>query len=147
MRIRTYTTVSKKTYYSNWSKAKTVKTKGKKAKNASNDQNLEITMNVGDELDLKSVLTAEESEVTWETSDADIATVSEDGVVRVLQPGEVTITATNEDGDELVVAIRINGAEEIIVMDLDDGVLLQVDEDIVGVEEIGEEIEIELSEE
>jgi len=86
--------------------------------------------------------------MTWETSDADIATVSEDGVVRALQPGKVTITATNEDGDELVVAIRIKEVEEIIVMDLDDdGILLQIDEDIAGAEEIGEEIEIELSEE
>ena len=42
VRIRTYTTVKKKTYYSAWSKVKAVKTKAGQASNAPNGQNVEV---------------------------------------------------------------------------------------------------------
>ncbi len=42
VRIRTYTTVKKKTYYSAWSKVKAVKTKAGQASNAPNEQNVEV---------------------------------------------------------------------------------------------------------
>ena len=41
VRIRTYTTVKKKNYYSAWSKIKAVKTKTGKASNASDGQDVE----------------------------------------------------------------------------------------------------------
>ena len=51
MRIRTYTTVKKAKFYSAWSKAKTVRTKGKKASNSPDGQDAEIAA-AGDEMTL-----------------------------------------------------------------------------------------------
>lgn len=58
VRIRTYTTVKKKNYYSAWSKIKAVKTKTGKASNAPDGQNVEaateeneMTYTLDEELD------------------------------------------------------------------------------------------------
>ncbi|MBE5775709.1 MAG: fibronectin type III domain-containing protein [Clostridiales bacterium] len=48
VRIRTYTTVKKKNYYSTWSKAKAVKTKAGKAGNESVEQEIETGIDVDD---------------------------------------------------------------------------------------------------
>lgn len=56
----------------------------------------------GETLQLDTVIVPEEASalVTWESSNEDIATVSEDGLVSFLQKGDVTITATSvEDPD------------------------------------------------
>ncbi len=56
VRIRTYTAVKKKNYYSAWSKVKAVKTKTGKASNAPDGQNVEVA--------------AEENEMTFTLDEA-----------------------------------------------------------------------------
>ena len=137
VRIRTYTTVKKKNYFSAWSKAKAVKTKAGKAKNNSTVPNIEVTMNVGEKLELSPLVApdASDSVLTWITSDEAIATVSQDGVATALMPGEVVITATVDEGEQVRVTVRINEAEGVVLLDLgDNDLLLDVDD------EFGEEI-------
>jgi hypothetical protein len=62
VRIRTYTTVSKKNYYSAWSAAKTVKTNTGTAKNEADVRSIEVAMNAGEALDLKPLLPGEVSD-------------------------------------------------------------------------------------
>ncbi len=71
---------------------------------------------------LKAVLTPanSNSEVTWASADTTIATVSEDGVVVGVKPGETTVTATAGDVSASVVVkvyqkgdIDLNGAVDI----------------------------------
>ena len=55
----------------------------------------------GDSLKLRAVIkpsNATNQNVTWSSSDASIATVDEDGNVKALKEGTVTITVTTEDG-------------------------------------------------
>ena len=63
VRIRTYKTVSKKNYYSAWSKAEAVKTASGKAKNETDVQTIEIDMNAGEALDLKPLLPVDDVEL------------------------------------------------------------------------------------
>ena len=67
VRIRTYKTVSKKNYYSAWSKAEAVKTASGKAKNETDVQTIEIDMNAGEALDLKPLLPVDDVELPGET--------------------------------------------------------------------------------
>ena len=137
VRIRTYTTVKKKNYFSAWSKAKAVKTKASKAKNNFTVPNIEVTMNVGEKLELSPLVAPDASDnvLTWTTSDETIATVSQDGVVTALTPGEVVITATNGEGEQATAVVRVNEAEGVVLLDLgDNDLLLDVDD------EFGEEI-------
>ena len=129
VRIRTYTTVKKKDYYSTWSKAKTVKTKstGKKS-NESEDQVLDITMNVGEALDLKAMLADGEAEEDWTSSDAEIAMVSQDGIVTALKPGEAVVTAISGDG-EIDITVKVS-AEGIVLLDLGDGLSIPDMDDV-----------------
>ena len=141
VRIRTFTTVKKKNYHSAWSKAKTVKTAAGKAKNASAEQVVKTSMNAGEALDLKEMLPGEISdfEQTWESNDADIATVSGDGVVKALKAGEVIITMTNGDGEKVVFTVTVNEAE-LLHLDLSDIEVIPIeDEELMG------EMELEIA--
>lgn len=58
---------------------------------------------VGDDILLEATVNADATDksVTWETSDAEKATVNEQGLVTAVAQGEVTITATTKDGSNL----------------------------------------------
>ena len=142
VRIRTYTTVKKKgTFYSTWSKVKTVKTKGSKKNGI--DQFIEASMNVGETLDLRTMLGLPNTDMKWESGDEAVATVSEVGVVSALKSGEVVITAIVPDGEQIEVIIRISGAD---VLELGDVNLLDTEEMIIDEMTMdGETTEIELS--
>lgn len=75
---------------------KSVKIKGKK------------TMKVGDKQTLKATIKPSyaEGKLTWSSSDAKIATVSQKGVVKAKKVGEVTITAKAVNG--MTASIKIN---------------------------------------
>ena len=98
-------------------------------------------MNVGEALDLKSMLPQEVSDdqQVWETDASATASVTENGIVTALQPGTAVITVTNGDGEQVVITVRISG-EELNMPDLSDIELLPVnDEEFTG------EVEIEMS--
>ena len=118
MRIRTYKTVSKKNYYSDWSKADTVKTNTGTAKNEADVRSIEVAMNAGEALDLKPLLPGEVSDYgqTWESSDTEIATVSQDGVASALQAGTVIVTMTNGDGERVAFAVNVSEAETLLLV-------------------------------
>jgi hypothetical protein len=121
VRIRTYKTVKKKgTFYSVWSKVKTVKTTG--AKNNSSVAPLEVSMNVGEELDLKETLEGS----SWESSDETVATVSADGIVKALTKGKVIVTARDVNGTQIAVVITVSGEN---LLELDNVVPLETDDD------------------
>ena len=98
-------------------------------------------MNVGEALDLKSMLPQEVSDdqQVWETDASATASVTENGIVTALQPGTAVITVTNGDGEQVVFTVRIS-VEELNMPDLSDIELLPVnDEEFTG------EVEIEMS--
>ena len=131
VRIRTYTTVKKNNYFSAWSKVKAVKTKAGKAKNDSTVPSIEVTMNVGEALELKPMvlMDAADGELTWSTDNQSVATVSQDGVVTALTAGEAEITMTDEAGEQNTFAIRVNEAEGVVLLDLgDDAITLDIEE-------------------
>ena len=126
VRIRTYTTVKKKNYFSAWSKVKAVKTKAGKAKNDSTVPGIEVAMNVGEALELKSLFSpdAADGELTWRTDNQSVATVSQDGVVTALTAGEAVVTMTSDSGEQIAFAIRVNKAEGVVLLDLGEDDLL-----------------------
>ena len=126
VRIRTYATVNKKNYYSAWSKAIAVKTKTGKAKNDFTEPDLEIAMSAGEALALKPLVSmdAHDGEPAWTTSDEAIATVTQDGVVNALKPGDVVLTATGESGKKITINIKVDEAEELTLTILEDDDLL-----------------------
>ncbi|MBO4667931.1 MAG: Ig-like domain-containing protein [Bacilli bacterium] len=68
---------------------------------------------IGDEFDLTLAVTpegAKDKSVTWASSDATIATVT-NGKVKALKVGEVTITATANDGSGVKAELKINVAK------------------------------------
>jgi len=136
VRIRAFTTVKKKgTFYSAWSKVKTVKTTG--AKNNSSVAPLEVSMSVGEELDLKELIDGS----AWESSDETVATVSADGIVKVLAEGEVAISALDTNEEQITVVITISDEN---VLELDDVVLLEIDDDFGEEIQTDEELELVL---
>jgi uncharacterized protein YjdB len=131
----------KGTFYSTWSKVKTVKTKG--SKKNSTEPVIEASMNTGETLDLRALLELPNTDMKWESSDEAVATVSEVGVVSALKSGEVVITAIDPDGEQIEVIIRISGAD---VIELGDVNLLEIGDEIVDGMTMDEETtEIELS--
>ena len=86
---------------------------------------------MGDALDLKSALSLKDAELTWRSSDADIAAVSGEGVVMALKAGKARITVANEDGDEASVTIQVKDAEGIALLDGVDDLILPTDEELV----------------
>ena len=134
LRIRAFTTVKKKgTFYSAWSKAKTVKTTG--AKNNSSVAPLEVSMSVGEELDLKELIDGS----AWESSDEMVATVSADGIVKALAEGEVVVTALDAKEEQFTVVITVS---EENVLELDDVVLFEIDDDLGEDIQTDEELEL-----
>ncbi len=62
----------------------------------------EVTLEVGQTEQLAATIEpidADNTNVTWSTSNAAIVTVDETGLVTAIAPGEATITVTTEDGD------------------------------------------------
>lgn len=60
------------------------------------------TLKAGETLQLTATITPAEAtvkNVTWTTSDAEVAIVSADGLVKAIAAGNATITATTEDGN------------------------------------------------
>ena len=117
-------------YYSAWSKTMAVKTKTGKVNNDSTDPGLEIAMSVGETLALKPLVAtdASDGEAAWATSDEAVATVTQDGVVTALKPGDVVITATGVDGNKTTIAIRVEEVEELTLTGLvDDDLLPDID--------------------
>ena len=116
---------------SNWSKAIKIKTMGSKWQILPNGTTNKFTMTVGDALNLKSALSLKDAELTWRSSDADIAAVSGEGVVMALKAGKARITVANEDGDEASVTIQVKDAEGIALLDGVDDLILPTDEELV----------------
>ena len=69
---------------------------------------------LGESLKLEYTLSpanATPRDITWKSSDPGVATVSEDGTVTIISPGEATISVETEDGDEFeVTTIRVASA-------------------------------------
>lgn len=74
--------------------------------------NSKSTLNVGDELQLQVATnptnTTDDLTFTYKTSDASIATVSDDGLVKAVGAGKVTITVTASNGVETTFVLTIN---------------------------------------
>ena len=67
-------------------------------------------MGVGETMELIAIIEPEDVTVTsvsWTSSDEEIATVDDNGVVTALAPGDVTITATTTDGTQLTASCSI----------------------------------------
>ena len=131
VRIRTYKTVGKKTYYSAWSEVKTVKTKTSTKNNA---QAMPVEMIVGEVLDLNALLSREEIETvrSWSSDGTKTAAVSPEGVVTAMQPGEAAVTAILEDDEtiEFTITVRENN---IVRLDIGEGdLMIDLDEDVLG---------------
>jgi uncharacterized protein YjdB len=117
---------------SNWSKTVRIRTRDGEGQFSINGSDRKITMTVGDTLDLKSKLSLEDAELTWESSDAEIAAVSQEGVVMALKAGKARITVANEDGDEASVVVRVNEAAGITLLEGVDVPALPTDEELEG---------------
>ena len=143
VRIRTYTTVKKKNYYSAWSKAKSVKTKG--VKSNSSIAPLEISMKAGEEMDLKEFIEGS----SWESSDEAVAKVSEDGIVKTLAEGKVVVTAFDVNEEQITVVITVSGEnalenDDAALLEIDDAAFLVIDDDFEEDIQMDEEIELKL---
>ena len=117
---------------SNWSETVRIRTRDGEGQFSINGSDRKITMTVGDTLDLKSKLSLEDAELTWESSDAEIAAVSQEGVVMALKAGKARITVANEDGDEASVVVRVNEAAGITLLEGVDVPALPTDEELEG---------------
>ena len=131
VRIRTYKTVGKKTYYSAWSEVKTIKTKTSTKNNA---QSRSVEMTVGEVSDLNTLLSQEEIEAvrSWSSDGTETAAVSPEGVVTAMQPGEAAVTAILEDDEaiEFTITVREN---DIVLLDIGEGdLMIDLDEDVLG---------------
>ena len=80
----------------------------------------DLELEVGDLEALTYTIDPEDAdnwEVTWESSDEDVAVVDEEGWVEALSEGETQITVTTEDGDysdTITIRVLADGAEEDI---------------------------------
>ena len=144
VRIRTYKTVGKKTYYSAWSEVKTIKTKTSTKKNA---QARPVEMTVGEVLDLNTLLSQEEIEAvrSWSSDGTETAAVSPEGVVTAMQPGEAAVMTILEDDEaiEFTITVREN---DIVLLDIGEGdLMIDLDENVLGdvLEDVETNFEIE----
>ncbi len=89
------------TVYAKWTEIKATKIVLNKTK---------ATLQKGKELQLKATVTPDgivNKSVTWSTSDANVATVDQNGNVVAVKAGTATIQATTADGSELTVSCKI----------------------------------------
>jgi uncharacterized protein YjdB len=109
VRIRTYAKVGKLKYCAAWSKPETVKTTAILPKKVKIRQGSEATLMVGKQLALTVKLAPKNAEttLTWTSSDANVATVSEKGVVKAVFPGRTTITATTANNKTASITILV----------------------------------------
>lgn len=67
----------------------------------------EITLTVGNTEQLTATVNPETETVTWSSSDPEVATVSEDGLVTAVKAGTATITAKLNDDTEATCAVTV----------------------------------------
>ena len=71
----------------------------------------QLRMNVGDTesivIDIRPA-DATELSLSWESTDPDVAVISDDGVIKAVSGGECTVTATTTDGSNKTVSIKIS---------------------------------------
>ena len=139
VRVRTYVKRKNRLFFSAWSE--TVSTNRAKANEA---QVFEATLNVGEELDLNTLVPGV---ADWESSDDLIATVSAEGIVKALAAGEAVFTGVDNNGELIRVVIVISN-ENVIEMDeieLDDLDLTDFEGGIL--DDFGTDEEIQMDEE
>lgn len=111
VRVRTYRTSNKKTYYSGWSTSKSVTTKNKIALQKLTVSPTSATITTGKTLQLKTALTPKNTsykKLKFTSSDTKIATVSQSGVIKGLKAGKVQITVRAlETNKKVVVNVTI----------------------------------------
>lgn len=82
-----------------------------------------LSLSAGDSFRLKATVRPDGGDVIWSSSDTSVATVTEDGLVTAISPGEAVITATSvENGADgkprsATCNVRVNG---IIIIDPED---------------------------
>ena|GEM_PF-1986052 len=90
----------------------------------------EASLNVGETLALHATVAPADAlnqRVIWTTSDAAVATVSDEGVVQATGNGTATITATTEDGGKAAVCtVNVGGSAEVT------GISLNQRDDIIA---------------
>lgn len=69
----------------------------------------ELTLNKGKKFQLTATMNPEDStdEIWWDSSDEDVATVSDDGLVTAKGPGTATITAMADSGEEATCEVTV----------------------------------------
>lgn len=111
VRVRTYKTNNKKTYYSAWSSTKSVTTKNKIPLKKLTVSPSSAKITTGKTLQLKTTLNPKNTsykKLKFTSSDPKIATVSKNGVVKGLKAGKVQITVRAlETNKKAVVNITI----------------------------------------
>lgn len=111
VRVRTYKKVGKSNYYSAWSKASTVTTKS-----GLRFQRSEYTVYNGQTITFSF---SGASNLTWSTSNKNVATVDKNGKVTALQSGTCTITVKSPDDKATVkIAVPENCYENESVVDI-----------------------------
>lgn len=106
VRIRTYKTIGKKTYYSSWSDAESVTTKSKIALKKLTVKPDSSTIEIGKTLQLKTALDPKDTsykKLKFSSSDTKIATVNSKGLIKGISEGKVKITVRALETDKKVV--------------------------------------------
>lgn len=88
----------------------------------------DLDMMVGDEFALVATITpknADDQEVTWSSSDKNVAAVDPKGVVTAYQGGSTIITCISDDGDYLAYCL-VNVEERIVSISVEENVEIKV---------------------
>lgn len=86
---------------------------GKEVEKVSLDK-IVLSMNAGDEAELKVTVTpndAEDQNLTWTSSDTSIVTVDKNGKIKALKEGKVTITVTSKNGKKSECTVTVTKEE------------------------------------
>lgn len=78
---------------------------------------LNLTLSVGDVAAMKVVVQPENVAVTYTSSDEEVATVGEDGIVTTVGPGKATLTATTAGGAVWETPVVVHLRAESIALD------------------------------
>ena len=114
----------------------TVKTQGAKT---NSPQVIEASMNVGEALDLRSLVPGV---VDWESNDESVATVSTEGIVKALTAEDAEFTGLDNNGELIRIVIAISDENVLELGDIEMG-----DFDGGIVEDFGTDEEIQTDEE